>query len=179
MAKFNQFVVTVASKSRSQFIVEHPAPMLTLFSPLDAMEDEWTFNTSTSSMRHVQTLEKEVKLAQDAANYHAFTISKSACSPFQKRISVGRASNNDIALPHRSVSKIHAYVILDEVQATLQDANSRNGTFVDNRRLLSDKATKINSGDILTFGAISLTFLDAGAFYDLMKRHLEPLTFVQ
>ncbi|MEL6195463.1 MAG: FHA domain-containing protein [Myxococcota bacterium] len=68
-------------------------------------------------------------------------------------ITVGRASNMDIVLGSSSVSKLHAYFQrrLDGSGWTIADADSSNGTVLNQRRLESKRVEAIKSGDVLVF----------------------------
>ncbi len=58
--------------------------------------------------------EDGVKLSTDSKRYRVFSMVKAARNPWVERISVGRARNNDIVLPHKSVSKLHAHFTKDD-----------------------------------------------------------------
>lgn len=70
------------------------------------------------------------------------------------RITVGRSPECDISFPEsRSVSAAHAVIEVSKsgTGAVLRDLNSRNGTFVNDRRI-SNGATVVHNGDIIRFG---------------------------
>lgn len=75
--------------------------------------------------------------------------------PFFSRLTIGRQSTNDIALPDRTVSKRHAVVVRVKGQAVVKDLGSRNGTFVNGQRV--EKAV-LASGDRLKVGNFTLRF---------------------
>ena len=50
--------------------------------------------------------------------------------PFYSKLTIGRQSTNDIALPDRTVSKRHAIVGRVKGQTVVKDLGSRNGTLV-------------------------------------------------
>lgn len=56
-------------------------------------------------------------------------VRKSDRNGFAGMVTIGRAANNDIVLPHGSVSKFHASIQLDAL--AILDADSRYGTFVE------------------------------------------------
>jgi signal transduction histidine kinase len=69
---------------------------------------------------------------------------------------VGRASSNTIELSHGGVSRIHASISLENGQHILTDLNSRNGTFVNNKR--TNQAT-LSHNDKIFFGNRGFIFL--------------------
>jgi hypothetical protein len=76
------------------------------------------------------------------------------------RLVIGR--NNDICqlvLPHDSVSRQHATLLLVNGSVLLEDRNSGNGTKVNGRDLqVGSSATALQLGDRITMGEVELTF---------------------
>ncbi len=71
------------------------------------------------------------------------------------RLSIGRTGENDIALGHTSVSKFHASLVCDgEMNLSIADTGSTNGTFVNGTRISYGKATPVKPGDELGFGSV-------------------------
>ncbi|HEY6231824.1 MAG TPA: FHA domain-containing protein [Pyrinomonadaceae bacterium] len=79
--------------------------------------------------------------------------------PGGKRVSVGRVRDNELALDHPSVSKIHAALTMN-VQGTLlvADTGSTNGTFINGRRISYGEARQIEDGDVVGFGDVEVRF---------------------
>ena len=74
-----------------------------------------------------------------------------------KRFSVGRTKENDIAIDHSSVSKLHASVLLNsEGKLVIADTGSTNGTFLNDERIAYGKAIEIYPGDRVKFGAVDV-----------------------
>jgi hypothetical protein len=99
-----------------------------------------------------------------ATKYLVFPVRKSERSVIQRFISVGRTKTNDVVIPDVSLSKFHAY--FEEVggKFQLQDARSRNGTFIDEKRVPAQgegppKVVRI--GAHVRFGGVELMFFDA------------------
>jgi len=65
---------------------------------------------------------------------------------------VGRAPSCDLRLVSKNVSGIHAEVLWNGEHWTLQDLASRNGTFVDGRRLTAGERVALHEGATLAFG---------------------------
>ena len=82
-----------------------------------------------------------------------------ALKPGGKRLSVGRVSDNELALNDSSVSKIHAALTLNQ-QGTLlvADTGSTNGTYVNGRRISYGEARQIEDGDVVGFGDVEVRF---------------------
>jgi hypothetical protein len=92
---------------------------------------------------------------------------------FPAMITVGRTANNDIVLADVTISKLHAFFQTTNGQLELCDAGSRNGTFVDGRRLAGrGKGEKVKLGDYVRFGQISMRIMDAGQTWDTVQKGL-------
>ncbi len=71
------------------------------------------------------------------------------------RISLGRATNNDVVLRHTSVSKFHASVEpIDESTVRIIDTGSTNQTSINDVSLPSRAPVEAHSGDRLGFGNV-------------------------
>jgi FHA domain-containing protein len=80
-------------------------------------------------------------------------------TPGGKRVSVGRASDNELMLNDASVSKIHAALIMNREQTLLvADTGSTNGTFINGRRIAYGEARQIEEGDVVAFGDVEVRF---------------------
>lgn len=75
---------------------------------------------------------------------------------------IGRADDNDVAVDDRWVSRYHAEVRHDAGGFRVMDLGSKNGTFVNGRRITGP--TPLSDGDLLQVAPlIKLTFVDYGA----------------
>jgi hypothetical protein len=88
---------------------------------------------------------------------------------FSMMVTLGRAGNNDLALPDRLVSKFHCYFRRIHRAWTLTDANSTNGTVVDGERLQPERMVPLRSGASIEVGSLRLLFLEPADLYDLMQ----------
>jgi pSer/pThr/pTyr-binding forkhead associated (FHA) protein len=101
-------------------------------------------------------------------------VTKNKENAFQRRITVGRTSNNDIVLDDRSVSRFHAFFEQHEGNGwTLTDAGSRNGSFVSGRRIAARKPVALSNGVAVRIGAVQLTFYSAAGFLELLERRAQ------
>ena len=80
-------------------------------------------------------------------------------------VTVGRASNNDVAIPDLSISRFHAFLkSRADGGWQLQDAGSTNGTTVNGRAVPQQghgAPVELSAGDDVRLGQVGLTFLPA------------------
>jgi hypothetical protein len=75
-----------------------------------------------------------------------------------RRLSIGRTKDNDIAIDHTSVSKMHASLLLNShAKLVIADTGSTNGTYLNDERIAYGKAIEISNSDRIKFGAIDVT----------------------
>lgn len=138
----------------AEFERELGGPVL-VFAPF-AAADEAAFATFDKGQRSIAARGQElVALVRKRPGSNAFT----------NMITVGRATNNDIVVPHAAVSKLHAYFALDPGRPlALVDSGSRFGTFVDGARLEPRSERRpLADGARIRFGRVEATFrLPAG-----------------
>jgi len=87
---------------------------------------------------------------------------------------IGRWSANDIVLPGREVSRRHAQIRREGGRYFLEDCGSKNGTYLNNRRILEPAV--LQDGDrILIPPKYVFTFVDTGATAPLAAGRSQPL----
>jgi DNA-binding winged helix-turn-helix (wHTH) protein len=74
---------------------------------------------------------------------------------------LGRDPGAQVRVDHPSVSRRHAKIVVRSGRATLEDLESRNGTFVNGRRL--DAPAELGHGTVIGLGPITLTFVSRSA----------------
>jgi hypothetical protein len=110
-----------------------------------------------------------VRLKLEPGRYGVYSLVKSGANPWRDRVTVGRATNNDIVLRPGSVSKLHAYFEnLPERGWSIFDCKSANGTRLDSHPLEPGEARRIASGALIHFGAVLCEFIEAGPLYDVL-----------
>lgn len=78
--------------------------------------------------------------------------------PVGRSVQIGRDPQScQLALLHPSISLVHARLHLDDGGWTVEDAGSRNGTYVDDQRI---EAQRLATGAKLRFGDVALYFVD-------------------
>lgn len=73
-------------------------------------------------------------------------------------LNLGRDVRNDLALADNLVSAMHAQIRREPNGYVIYDLNSRNGTFVNGRRITRHR---LRSGDRITVGRTVLVFYEA------------------
>ncbi len=86
-------------------------------------------------------------------------------------IRVGRASDNDVQFPDRSVSRHHCRIRREGPEWWIEDLGSTNGTFVGGRAVL--KPTQLQHGDEVVAGLTRFVFQEGNR--PLINLKLEPL----
>lgn len=175
MVRLYEYVVRSRGMSRDQFEETFPHSFLLVRHRKDAKDSQWSFKTQTVASGMFESYEGEepVSISPEVMEFEVFPVTKSPGNPWPERISVGRARNNDIVILDNSVSKLHGHFVeAGAGELALVDAGSRNGTKVGSERLKPSEPRVVTSGDVLTFGAASLTFLSSGAMYDLVESYV-------
>ena len=77
----------------------------------------------------------------------------------QPEVVIGRDPESDIFLNDVTVSRIHARLRIEEGQATIVDAGSLNGTYVNNEVV---REARLMSGDSVQIGRFQMVFVMGG-----------------
>jgi predicted component of type VI protein secretion system len=86
---------------------------------------------------------------------------------------IGRGVGVDILIDDRKVSRRHAALELDDGRVLLADAGSRNGTWLNDRRVSG--VVELHDGDLIRFGHVELRFCDpAAAPAELVDKPVPP-----
>jgi metalloendopeptidase OMA1, mitochondrial len=72
---------------------------------------------------------------------------------------IGRSKRkNQLFIDHKSVSSIHAQIIVEDGEVSIVDLNSSNGTYINYKKI--DKIKTIEDSDIISFGSFDCTKKD-------------------
>ncbi|MEL6338523.1 MAG: FHA domain-containing protein [Myxococcota bacterium] len=170
MPRLDHYLTTTRGYTAESFVAEFLYPFLVFHQPDGVASEPWSFNTK--ALTDSVSSETPVSAPSAAELYEVFPVRKVLGNPWPDRVSVGRARNSDIVLLDPSVSKLHAH-FMDGGRAgfSLVDANSRNGTRVNNEMLVANVAQPVVSGQLLAFGAAELMFLSARDFFSFLAEH--------
>lgn len=68
-------------------------------------------------------------------------------------ITIGRDNSCNVSIPSGFVSSKHTEIISDGFNIYINDLQSRNGTFLNGKKIVSGQREKIGIGDVITFSA--------------------------
>jgi hypothetical protein len=99
-------------------------------------------------------------------------LEKSKDNVFQRRVTLGRTTNNDIVLDDASVSRFHGWLQKDDGSGkwTLTDAGSKNGTWASSIKLAPKKPVILENAVRLRIGNLELTFYSAAGFRAMLEQ---------
>lgn len=72
-----------------------------------------------------------------------------------ERFLIGRSDSCNLRPKSESISRKHCILVVREGKVLVQDLKSRNGTFVNDKRLPVDRAKVLHPGDLLRVGKLS------------------------
>jgi type II secretory pathway predicted ATPase ExeA len=118
---------------------------------------------ATSTGRHQQIMEiqqqRESESAAVVTRVEVFTNGELVAEHSfpQGRIIVGRASDNEVYIQSKFVSRHHAQLISDDHGCVIEDLNSTNGVFLGEKQV---KKYRLRHGDVVTLGVHELVYHD-------------------
>lgn len=108
-----------------------------------------------------------------AASSKVIRLVKKGTNIFSGMVNVGRTSNCDVVLDSQLISKYHAYFVKDPKAGAycLSDANSTNGTYLNNGKFRPKEKKVLSDGDRISFSRqVTFSYYTPEGFYDLLAR---------
>ncbi len=146
------------ARDRERFVARHPHAVL-MWAP--AKKGDFIEKT------HVAKIPTEPVRGEPVA----VEVVKGVVNGFPFGVTIGHAENNDIVLTNQHVSRFHAYIKQGPKGATLVDADSTNGTFLDGVRLQPTKPTPLPPEAHISFGGEVVRYLEP----EQLAAHLSEL----
>lgn len=144
------------------FLRSHPEPVLVI-APFQADEDP-----------RFATVAGDPSSLLGGVAWVAKVAKRAGSNVFTAMVTIGRARNNDIEVNAGTVSKFHAYVMLEPSGPVLVDAGSTYGTFVHERRLASRRERHpLRPGDGVRLGSVHMTYFDPATFHEHLRREAQ------
>lgn len=136
----------------------------------EVLEEEFRFQTLVT---RDQALSGERRGTDTFRIRHwVIPVKKPDGAPGADRIFVGRGESNDICVPHRTVSKLHAYFVRDPRILTrwfVVDTGSANGTKANGMRIAGRARVALVDGDTISFGRCVFQWMSARSLYDRLS----------
>jgi predicted component of type VI protein secretion system len=148
------------------FVREHPHPVLI---GLGAIGGELQSNPTKAA----GTMFLSLSAGGDGGDNgpfvnQVFNVQKVSRETPADGVYVGQSTENDIAVPHNSISKQHAHLVFINELCALVDHGSTNGSYINGSRLEPGRPHSLKGGDIITIGGLSFTYYDATSFAKLL-----------
>jgi len=168
------YVQIVGALGPGEFEESHPHPFL-VETRMSGSADEYSqFTTSRVQLDEIDVAPGALLARQ--GGHQVIPVTKRPGNAFPEMINVGRAQNNDIVLPFTSVSKFHAYFERDSSTGgfRLTDADSTNGSFVNQEQLKPDVPSSLREGDVVSFSPQhEFVFHSSAGFHKYALRMVE------
>lgn len=174
---YYEFVKQYAGLSQARFLEKFSDPFL-YFKNLPELDQSVLFQTlQFKSLRPESEGDTPEVLLQSAGLPTELGLSgicpvrkDRGINAFSTMITLGRATNNDIVVPDRRISKFHVYFRRVQGAWALTDANSTNGTRVDGEQVPPERSATLRSGSKLELsGVVEAVFLESPELYTLVS----------
>lgn len=103
-----------------------------------------------------------------AGTVEVYPLVKKPGASFPDRITIGRTSNNDVAIADASVSRLHAYLRQQGSGWVVADAGSKNGSWLRGETLIARRERAIESRALLRIGDVDMTFYVASDLFEIL-----------
>lgn len=106
----------------------------------------------------------------ESGPYFAVALRKRVNDGELERIHVGRSTKTDVVLQHSGVSKVHAWLEMDEGGVFyLADNGSTNGTRLNDTPLDRNEMVRVRPGDRVEFGSVVVTLCPPETLWHALK----------
>ncbi len=159
-----QLVYIAATEGRDAFLAASPYPVLIPRAVTigDLLKDDKAGET----MQHIPAVEDDITMFETP---RVLVLRKRSDLRGGQSIGLGRTPATDLVLSDHSISKQHA--VFHRVGGThweLEDTSSKNGTWIDDLRLIPGVPVRIESKEELRFGRIHLRFFTPEDFFAMV-----------
>ena len=123
----------------------------------EVLEEEFRFQTAVTNVASADGPKVSPTAETDVfrIRHWVIPVKKPDGAPGADRIFLGRGESNDICVPHKTVSKLHAYFVRDPQIVTrwfLVDTGSANGTKTNGLKVPERARVDLVDGDTVSFG---------------------------
>jgi hypothetical protein len=164
--------VSVAGATNADaFLQRHDYPFLF---GREVLEEEFRFSTVLTDLNaHDHTAPKTHDVLR--IRHWVIAVKKPPEAPAKDRVFLGRSETNDLCVPHKTVSKLHAYLTREQTPTGSKwfviDAGSANGTRHNGVRIAERTKIALTDLDTVVFGRCVFQWLTARALYDRILQY--------
>lgn len=98
---------------------------------------------------------KMVCICKGSISYKNAAGSLLLCELGSARVNIGRIYENEIYIRDSKVSRLHAFIVYENNEHVIYDAQSTNGTYVNNQKVAN---CRLKHGDSIKIGSAELTY---------------------
>lgn len=183
----------VRSNTREAFVTDFPAPVLVATAIIGgrlgrAMKASHRTTTGRMARLKPSTLvhidpteianprEDDIMVTRPLQREMWVPVVKSATTPRDAQITIGRFASCDVVINDYTISKQHACIAIDPLLGSfkLTDTGSTNGTSVSGMSMEAGQTVTVKSGTEVIFGRLIFTLMNAFDFFDFL--HGRPLS---
>ena len=165
LAPLDSYLADAMQLDEAAFVDRYPWPVLVTPEPSpDLMR----------KLKRADTVVQQITLSEMdpmapgmvGASLDALCLQVRPLDPGRTRMRIGRAPSADVVLIDESISRVHAELTWDRgiERAMLIDLETKNGTFVDQRRLSPGKETTLVPGCVVAFGGLATRYYSPRTF---------------
>ncbi len=77
----------------------------------------------------------------------------------QRNVQIGKSNSSDVCIPRNTISQYHAKISYKDGEYLLEDLNSTNGTYVNEKALAYKEVRKLAMNDMVRFADVSYRFV--------------------
>ena len=115
---------------------------------------------------------KEGNLEESSTiNKHIFFLHYPDDVVKETRYSIGRTSNNDLAIVDYTISKLHAVIIKRQHRFIIVDQGATNGTTLNMVKLEPNKEYKLKDNDLVAFGRLGFVIMKPIKLFLVTRTH--------
>jgi hypothetical protein len=164
----NDYIPFAKSMTTEAFVQRYNHPFLF---GREVLEEEFRFSTLVTDEPSVDGNRSTTSQTTDVfrIRHWVIAVKKPPNAPAQDRIFLGRSETNDICVPHKTVSKLHAYFQRDQQNTTkwfVVDTGSANGTKHNGLRIPPRAKVTIVDGDTICFGRCVFQWMTSRSLYE-------------
>lgn len=162
----NDFIPTARGMSEDGFCARYDHPFLF---GREVLEEEFRFQTVVTEGPGIASGDGRKSTDVFRIRHWVIPIMKPEGAPAQDRIFLGRGETNDVCVPHKTVSKLHAYFVRDPRITTrwfVVDTGSANGTKANGMRIPARARVALLDGDTICFGRCVFQWMGARTLHE-------------